>query len=141
MLEEQRNVWNLKDLLNGNYADKDLCYSISNRLDKTGIYYRVFSRVKSFESTFQKLQEKREKYENRGKGMQDIIGVRVVLYFYDDIPICKQILSKAFKLIEEDSEEDIPKAENFEPVGKIMFFVYRKKLLIDFRMNYGEIII
>ena len=132
MLEEQRNVWNLKDLLNGNYADKDLCYSMSNRLDKTGIYYRVFSRVKSFESTFQKLQEKREKYENRGKGMQDIIGVRVVLYFYDDIPICKQILSKAFKLIEEDSEEDIPKAENFEPVRKNYVFCLPQEIIDRF---------
>lgn len=109
-------------LLNGNTADRELVHKISKGLDKAGIYYRIFARIKSAHSTAIKLVEKEEKYETRKKGMQDIVGVRVVLYYYDDIPICKRILSNMFQLIPEDSEEDVPKAEDFSPIRRNYVF-------------------
>lgn len=138
MSEKQTDDNRLKNFLNGNSADRELSEMISRNLDKTGIYYRLFSRVKSFESTYQKLHEKEEKYKSRDKGMQDIIGVRVVLYFFDDIPICKKILSHTFEMIEEDSEEDIPKAENFAPIRKNYVFCLPGDIIDRFPQELWE---
>lgn len=56
-------------------------------LDKAGIYYRIFSRVKSDESIRKKLTAKADAYRMTGKKMQDIIGIRVIFYFQEDIKI------------------------------------------------------
>lgn len=107
---------NIHMLINGNIADRELIFKISQGLDKAGIYYRIFARIKAARSTVIKLREKEDKYKSRKKGMQDIIGVRVVLYYCDDILICKNILSNMFELIPEDSEVDLPEAQNFSPI-------------------------
>lgn len=50
-------------------------------LDKAGMYYRIFSRVKSEESINKKLIEKASSYRENGKKMQDIIGIRIIFIF------------------------------------------------------------
>ncbi len=116
---EEKDIYTL---INGNTSDRELLSKISHALDRAGIYYRIFARVKSAHSTVIKLIKKEDKYKNRKKGMQDIIGVRVVLYYHDDIPVCKKILSNLFQLIPEDSEEDLPKAEDFSPIRRNYIF-------------------
>lgn len=118
----------LSTLINGNTADKQLIDKISRWLDKAGIYYRIFARIKTPQSIANKLKRKNEKYKCRQKGMQDIIGVRVVLYYYDDIPVCKKILSNMFQVIPEDSEEDIPKAEEFSPIRRNYVYELPKEI-------------
>lgn len=56
-------------------------------LEKVGMYYRIFARVKSKESIKRKLSIKGEEYRRRGKKMQDIIGIRIVFYFQEDVDI------------------------------------------------------
>lgn len=56
-------------------------------LDKVGMYYRIFSRVKSEDSIKKKLAHKGEEYRRAGKKMQDIIGLRIVFYFQEDVSI------------------------------------------------------
>lgn len=116
------NERDIYTLINGNTADRELLSKISQGLDKAGIYYRIFARIKAAHSTAIKLIEKEDKYKGRKKGMQDIIGVRVALYYHDDILVCKKILSSMFQLIPEDSEEDVPKAENFSPIRRNFVF-------------------
>lgn len=69
--------------------DNILALNIERRirsiLDKTGMYYRIFSRQKSEDSIIKKLNEKKKVYSEDGKKMQDFVGVRVVFYFKDDI--------------------------------------------------------
>lgn len=59
--------------------------NIENRiipiLDKAGMYYRIFSRVKSTSSINRKLSKKAIEYREKGKKMQDIIGIRIIFYF------------------------------------------------------------
>ena len=45
--------------------------------------------------------------------MQDIIGVRIVLYFQDDIDICINILKKLFTI--DNHEHDCLDTETFKP--------------------------
>lgn len=60
---------------------------LKSYLDRAGMYYRIFSRAKEEESIKRKLDSKGEMYRREGKKMQDIIGVRVVFYFQDDVAI------------------------------------------------------
>ena len=39
-----------------------------------------------------------------------------MLYYMDDIPICKELLKSAYSVIEKDSHEDIPKVNEFNPL-------------------------
>ncbi len=83
---------------------------ISRKLDKAGIFSRVFFRIKSQSSTSKKL--KTGKYNN-GKKIQDIIGGRIVLYFIDDVSICRKLIEQLFTIV--DVSEDIPTADEFKP--------------------------
>lgn len=65
---------------------------IREKLDNYGIYYRIFSRIKQGDSIRQKLSLDRYT-ENQDKKIQDIIGIRVVLYYEDDIEVCKRIFT------------------------------------------------
>lgn len=72
--------------------------TISNRLGRCGIYYKLFCRVKEQSSIDEKIQRKGySRQEN--KLMQDIVGVRIVLYFVDDVEICKSIVESTFEII------------------------------------------
>ncbi|MCC8050882.1 MAG: (p)ppGpp synthetase [Clostridiales bacterium] len=86
---------------------------IENKLQKCGIMYRLFSRVKSKESIRAKLSWKAEEYERDGKKLQDAIGFRIVLYFRDDIDICIKILNELFDV--DNYEYDKPNSETFKP--------------------------
>ena len=54
-------------------------------LDKAGMYYRIFARTKSHGSIVKKLTAKGSEYRKKNKKMQDLIGIRVVFYFQDDV--------------------------------------------------------
>ena len=73
----------------------DLLSIIEEKLKKAGFYYRIAYRVKAVDSTVDKLQFKdyrRPGTENEDKKMQDLIGIRIMLYFVDDVPICRSLL-------------------------------------------------
>lgn len=95
---------------------KELALAIQNKLKSSGIYFRVFARVKEAASVSRKLERKKEEYLAMNKKMQDIIGIRVVLYYIDDIPICKEMLRSTYEVIDKDSHEDIPKVNEFNPL-------------------------
>ena len=82
--------------------------------------FRIFSRFKSKESSEKKLKKKRSKYVKENRGIQDIFGVRVVLYFIDDITVCKQLLCGKFDLI--NSEEDSLDTDVFKPYRRNYVF-------------------
>lgn len=82
--------YELKEMLDGN-------------LRKCGIFSRVFSRRKSAAS----LEHKFTKPDYQaGKKVQDIIGVRITLYFEDDILVCKQLIREWFKPVDDWEEYD-----------------------------------
>lgn len=97
-----------------NYASKELEGRISRVLDAGGIMYRIFSRKKSKASIIAKMNKKAEtKYIPNQTRMQDLVGIRVVLYFKDDVDICIKALCNIF--LEENREHDHPDSETFRP--------------------------
>ena len=95
---------------------KDLSLVMQKKLKKSGIYFRIFARVKEAGSVYQKLEWKKKEYLEKNKKMQDLVGLRIVLYYMDDIAVCKEMLQNTFAIIEKDSHEDIPKVNEFNPL-------------------------
>lgn len=82
-------------------VEYELKETLDGNLRRCGIFSRVYSRIKSAAS----LEHKFTKPEYQaGKKVQDIIGVRITLYFEDDIEVCKNIIRKWFRPVDEWEE-------------------------------------
>ena len=84
---------------------------VSKHFNKCGLFYRIFSRSKSGNSAVKKIIEK--DYEHKDKNMQDLIGVRIALYFKDDIELCVNIIENNFEVL--DIVRDTEKSDIFKP--------------------------
>ena len=58
---------------------------IYQHLNQCGLMFRLFSRVKTISSLHHKMQIKGDNYRSGKSLIQDMIGLRVVLYFQDDV--------------------------------------------------------
>ncbi|CAH6977763.1 RelA/SpoT protein [Vibrio chagasii] len=107
---------------------KDIQTEISQALDQMGIMFRIFGRVKNFTSLNKKLSSDEE--YGQSKKLQDLIGIRIVLYFPDDVLIVHRAISALYNEREKDQSIDRAKATTFKPV--------RYNLVYDVpeRMNY-----
>lgn len=85
-------------------------------LDRSGILYRIFSRVKQSDSIVEKIQ--RKNYAENHRLVQDIIGVRITTYFEDDVDLL--IGHIGAKALRPQLERDEPGEEVFKPVRKNM---------------------
>ncbi|WP_322629029.1 RelA/SpoT domain-containing protein [Halothiobacillus sp.] len=81
---------------------------IEQELISIGLLCRVFGRGKSALSLQAKLQSTPGKYNLKGKLIQDAIGIRVVLYFQEDIEIVDQVLRLKYQCDDKSSTIDKP---------------------------------
>jgi len=96
-------------------AAKEIVSLISSKLDKIGVMYRIFSRVKE-ESSLNKKIESDEKYINGEAKIQDLVGIRIVLYFPDDIELVHSVVSSSYSESKKDASIDDLDANTFKPV-------------------------
>ncbi|MCM1214560.1 MAG: (p)ppGpp synthetase [Lachnospiraceae bacterium] len=104
-----------------NNPEKEIERMICKKLDKCGLMYRIFSRIKEKASVHNKISKKRDTYLKTQKKMQDMIGIRIVLYFRDDVDICIDILNALFEV--DNYEYDQLNTETFKP--QRINYVYR----------------
>ena len=64
---------------------------LSQRMTQSGIMFRIFGRAKSIRSLEHKMQIKGDKYR-AGDKIQDMIGIRIVLYFSEDVEAMEMYL-------------------------------------------------
>ena len=88
-----------------------LLRKVSNVVEQSGMFFRAFARRKSLASTEKKFASKGY---NKSKKMQDLFGVRIALYFKDDVPICEELIKKKF-IVADHSIDPLDK-EVFKPV-------------------------
>ena len=76
----------------------DLLSIIEEKLKRAGFYYRIAYRVKTVDSMVNKLilRIPQTGTENADKKMQDLVGIRIILYFVDDVDICRKLLDTLF---------------------------------------------
>ncbi|SEW46230.1 hypothetical protein [[Clostridium] fimetarium] len=90
---------NVEQIIVPEIVKSDLLSIIEEKLKKAGFYYRIVYRVKEIDSMVEKLLYKdyrRVGGENENKKMQDLIGIRILLYFADDLTICRNLLDTVF---------------------------------------------
>lgn len=93
---------------------KDIVDLIETKLKRCGIMFRIFSRVKDINSLGKKINTN-SAYGN-GKKVQDILGIRVVLYFNDDINNVHKIISSEYSELSKDNSIDRIKNEEFKAI-------------------------
>ena len=96
---------------------KELERCISN----LGIMYRIFYREKTKSSLIKKIEKDPNKYCEEKK-IQDLIGVRIALYFVDDIAVARKALEERFQYVAIDSQVDEPGSEVFKAVRCNLIF-------------------
>lgn len=91
---------------------KQVEQEISSYLDRCGLFYKIFSRIKTGASLSRKIEYKQEEKGDNYK-LQDLVGVRIVVYFKEDIDLCEQIILKNFEYI--DVTRDAQTTDSFKP--------------------------
>lgn len=89
----------------GNKVLKDIVTDLESVLNKCGIMYHVFYRTKSIMSIKNKLEKKAEEYRRKNKKMQDLLALRITLYFTDDVEIVHNYLRSQFNFDSESVDE------------------------------------
>lgn len=127
-MEDNKEIESVCDLISNNYecfapnVDIQLQKRISDRLDSCGFMYRIFARKKKMESIKLKMHNKLvQKYIPNSEKMQDLVGVRITLYFRDDIDICINALNSLFDFV--GCEHDVQDEQTFKP--QRINYVYR----------------
>lgn len=100
---------------------RSVARAIDEVLSGVGIFFRTFHRGKSGDSLRRKVFSNPGKYGTHKK-IQDIIGVRVCVYFTEDIPLVKYLLSKKFEYDHESSTIDLPNNTKFGPTRYNLIF-------------------
>lgn len=87
-------------------AIKPLEKDLRGYLDKCGLFYKVFARIKRSKSVKDKLENRAKKGIQNYK-MQDLIGIRIVLYFKSDIKLCEKLINQHFNVLDISKDEEL----------------------------------
>jgi ppGpp synthetase/RelA/SpoT-type nucleotidyltranferase len=111
---------------------------IEDMLSSVGILFRVFARGKDPSSLSSKLMREPGKYQLGGKLIQDSIGIRIALYFPDDIPIVKSILESRFECDKSASTIDRPESDQFSVTRYNLVFRLKNETADSFTRIRGK---
>lgn len=108
-----------------------ITHDIENKFDSLGLLYRIFGRVKSDYSLQSKISNNPQKYSTSidGKKIQDVIGIRITLYFKDDLQIAIAILKNIFEWDREASNIDNFDQNIFEAIRCNLIFKLPNNLI------------
>lgn len=103
--------------------ERNLTNEIQEKIAAIGILCKVFSRAKDVDSIKEKTRRKKEdnagqNYYGNNKKMQDLIGIRIVTYFYEDVNLLWELFSSVYTVVDESKNK--PSDSNFEPQRKNM---------------------
>lgn len=89
----------------GNKVLRDIVTDLEAVLNKCGVMYHVFYRTKSEMSIKNKLEKKSEEYRKANKKMQDLLALRITLYFTDDVELVHNYLKSQSNFDSESVDE------------------------------------
>lgn len=112
-------------------------------LSRCGFMYHIFYRTKSFRSISEKLEKKADEYRAKGKKMQDLLALRITLYFSDDVDILYQFLKSKSNFLDETVDEDDEKTfcpKRLNLVMNVQNEELRLEMMSYLRTNYPDIV-
>ena len=118
-------------------VEKAIVEDITRTLDKIGIMYRIFSRAKDLRSLTRKINSKPKYLEGRSK-IQDMIGIRIVLYFPDDIELVHKAMSVTYVERRKDASIDDLDDNTFKPVRYNLVYELPSKSNYDLDFENSE---
>lgn len=104
--------------------ERNIKRAIVEQLQRIGIHCHVFSRIKDYDSLTEKVTRKKERngglpyYSPGGKMVQDIIGIRIVTYFYEDVQFLWDLFKNMYLVDNIECEEITP--DTFKALRKNM---------------------
>lgn len=81
-----------------NNVKMSLLNTLVTKLNNAGIFFNSTSRIKSESSLLHKLETGKYSMQEGGRKIQDIIGIRINLFYLEDMDICEKILEETFLL-------------------------------------------
>lgn len=118
-----------------NRISESIRKDLESYLESIGLLCRVFGRGKSQPSLTRKINSSPGKYQPAGKLIQDSVGLRVVLYFPEDIDIVQSTLKSKYELDETSSTIDKPKNSVFSVTRYNLIFKVPDIHLRDMRSS------
>lgn len=106
----EENIYRLIDSIPDAITNQ-LQRMMSDMLEKTGLFFRVFARRKTSQSV---MIKNGKKHYNSTYKMQDLFGVRIALYFKDDISACIELVESKYTVVDKSIDE--PDSDCFRPV-------------------------
>lgn len=98
-----------------------LAKEIEKCIANIGVMHRIFYRQKTSDSLGRKIKNNPGKY-GKNKKIQDIYGIRIALYFIDDIEVVRNALEKKFEFVPDDSKIDELENEIFKAIRCNLIF-------------------
>ncbi|MEN5397640.1 RelA/SpoT domain-containing protein [Achromobacter xylosoxidans] len=120
-------------------AAEILSKEIANELVSIGLLCRVFGRGKSPSSLVNKISSNPGKYSKDGKLIQDAVGIRVVLYFQEDLKIVESVLRRKYKCDDASSTIDKPANTTFSVSRYNLIFFTPDSCARDMAMPTNEL--
>lgn len=119
---------------------KSIVETIESDLMRCGFMYHIFCRTKSPRSIKEKLDKKAEVYRHEGSKMQDLLALRITLYFSDDVDIVHQYLKMQPNYLDETADKDDVKTFCPKRLNIVMSVPeqWRKDMAAYLKENYPE---
>lgn len=116
---------------------RSLTESLEEDLIKTGVFYRIFYRAKSLKSLTKKLEavnhDGSKKYNGQDKFLRDLIGIRINLYFVDDLEILLNFFKAKYHGSFLEEAVDVNNDTEFKPTRVNLIFALPEDLKTEFR--------
>lgn len=90
----------------GEIVIREIVRKLESDLNRCGIMYHIFYRTKSAHSINRKMKMKEVKYRNEHKKMQDLLALRITLYFTDDVELVHTYLKNMPNFDNEEVDKD-----------------------------------
>ncbi|MBP0951664.1 hypothetical protein V2J66_06295 [Pseudomonas alliivorans] len=113
------------------YVAESLRKRIESSIFGLGLLSRVFARGKDKKSIDKKINAKPGKYNIGGKLIQDCVGIRVVLYFPDDVEIVERALKSSFEYLAKDSSIDVVDEDTFSVIRRNLIFRVPEENIVE----------
>ena len=117
---------------------EELRKSIEDLLGSVGLLCRVFGRGKTSTSLKQKIELGGGKYASGKKLIQDAVGIRVIVYFPEDISIVEEILRSIYACDDGSCTVDVPDASVFSVTRHNLIFKVPSPWIRDMLPNASD---
>lgn len=119
-----------------NKVIREIIGDLENTLNRCGIMYHIFYRIKSPVSIKSKLEKKSEEYIAHNKKMQDFLALRITLYFKDDVELVHNYLKNQPNFNDESVDKE--EVERFCPKRLNIVMNIPPKFKEDIRVAINE---